>query len=341
MYQTLQKLPAQVLLDTNVLLDAAFVRDGAARKAVELLPSLGFRLNIDMLTDREAKKVLGRYALRPELRFNPADVLDEFIRASRIFTIPPALPVAETRVNRADRYLANAARQYGAWILSGDAPFAMECQQIGIAVRFPWDVVLEDAFANGQEPELRQVIRVTPMSRDSGSIFGRVMTGAWAGTGALSRHTVCHVENVGRILYDLGNNVWVFKTPMGDSVKIECPIGPSETWAVCASYRFPDSRGEGTLLLRVAKSPANSLTESREATTLPHKTGPGRASFGSSLGGRDYWNGHLRCIVISRHQVKAETWKAIVSISDAAPNPYDADALGMALLGIGGNHTWL
>ena len=57
MHNSLKGLAKHVLVDTNVLLDAAFV-NGAARKALMLLSQLGLSPIIDEMIELEANRVL-------------------------------------------------------------------------------------------------------------------------------------------------------------------------------------------------------------------------------------------------------------------------------------------
>ena len=62
---------------------------------------------------------------------------------------------------------------------------------------------------------------------------------------------------------------------------------------------------------------------------------PGNIKIGSSAENQDYWNGVISALVVSPQGMGGNTWKAIVSVPDASPNPFDSDALSKIFQQIG------
>jgi hypothetical protein len=90
MYQSLSALSTRVVIDTNILLNAAFVADSSARVSIEQLNSMGFAVFIDESIEREAHLVLKRLQIKLGLRYDPFDVYHDYIRASNILCLPAA-----------------------------------------------------------------------------------------------------------------------------------------------------------------------------------------------------------------------------------------------------------
>jgi predicted nucleic acid-binding protein len=331
MHQSLKDLPSRLVLDANVLLDATFVSDGVARRAVGLLSTLGFSPVVDEATEQEALGILSKLRRRVGLSFNPEALLTNYIGAMRILRVPPANPMLGGGVNRSDRHIAAAARQYNAWVLTGDAPLIVECERAGISARFPWDVLMEAAASRSGLPDLDQIIRVVMPTRETGLIFGRVFPGSWRGLRSVGRFTVCDVENVGRVYYDTHTEQWVFEMAFGASVGAKISLADEGPWAVCGSYQLGGTGGHGRITIRAGRFPSTIVGATQGTLKRLMSATPGRISFGSTVEGGEHLNGHLRAVVVGPQVMGKDTWKAIIAIKEGAPNPYDSDALERVL----------
>jgi predicted nucleic acid-binding protein len=331
MYHSLANLPKRVIADTNVLLDATFV-DGLARRATRLLGRLGISLILDDMTEREAESILDRLKKKLALSFEPKALLAEYLSLVQVIRVPPGSPMLATGINRADRHVVAAAREHSAWILTGDAPLVVECDKIGLPARFPWDVVMEDASQRGRQDEISKIIRVVPPTKEQGLIFARVIPGAWRGIrGAGQFFTVCEIGGLGRIGYDNSNERWVFDTAIGQKAEARCTLDSDGPWAVCASYKLPGIGKSGRIEIRAGRRPAPVPPGITSTLKQLPRSPFGDLRIGSTSSGLDYWNGHVRAIVVGPQTMSAETWKAIVYTTEGAPNPYDANALERAL----------
>lgn len=316
------------MLDTNVALDGTFVADGYARRAVARLRELGFRPVIDEAIEREAKGILAKLRARLNLCFEPATSFDRFLRAQGVTKLPAAPAGLGAGVHRSDAHVASAARHYGAWVLTSDAVLASECIKSSIAVRLPWDVVA----AGGLAVTLQGVIRVMPPAADKGLIFARVIPGNWAGRRIAAHFTVCDVENVGTLFYAGDAEEWVFASKAGPMVRVPGPLSTNEIWVLCATYTIPAKLNTGNVTLRAATVSGRSPSPGVAVPTVRFSsTGPGRLSFGHRVDGTAHWNGYLRCVVIGPQSLSGETWRAILTVPEGAPNPFDADALERVL----------
>jgi hypothetical protein len=331
MHRSLTGLPTRVVVDTNVLLNATFVADSSASYAIAHLSSLGLSPVVTESMVAEAAKVLGRLRIQLALPYDPFAIFRDYLASAKVIFLPAPELRHMKGINRADQIVVAAASEYAAWVLTGDVKFAGQCHTLGITSRFPWDVIMESAIRASVDPPKDYVLRVAAISRESGSIFARVIPGSWAASNSTATFTVCDVENVGCLYYDSSSKGWTFSSAMGVSVFMKCPVGATEEWIVCASYKVGRKGKPGSVTLRSALPLGN--TEVKDVSTagqISAKT-PGTIAFGQKASGGDCWNGHIRRIVVSSSQLGGKSWKPLVSIPDAAPDPTDSDVLEAAL----------
>jgi len=335
MHNSLKGLPSHVLIDTNVLLDAAFVTNGAARRSLALLGKLGYPPFIDKTIELETIDILEKYRKSFYRAFDVAKVLYDYMRDARILLFPRAKQISNTSVNHHDIHVVSAAVQYGAWVLTGDLALNVQLRADDIQSRLPFDVIMEAATADGADPGLDKFIRVVSPTRLSGMLFGRVIPGSWAGMNSVGNFTVCDMENVGRLFYDTQTEEWVFKMPIGVSVRVKCPLQKGEQWAVCGSYNLPGAGKPGKIFIRAGQYPSTIF--SRPKTTLKRITSlsAGLTNYGCSVYNQDHWNGHLRSVVIGPQGMKTDTWKHIIAIPEGTPNPYDSGMLSRVMKRVG------
>ena len=317
-----------------MLLNAAFISDGFARKAIHALTEMGFSACCDDTSWSVAIEKLRSKRISLGLTYDPIPIFENYARSSNIVHLPPSPIEQVAPVNPADRHLAYAARDRTAWVLTEDAHLIEQLIAAGIEVRNTWDVLY--ASLGGVDPPIDFPIRMTRLSRTTGYLFGRIQTGPWAARRQEGRFTICEVENVGHLYYDNGPGQWVIDMRNGLAVSVDCEVGVGEIWAVCVSYRLPMKGGHrGNVTLRAA-GPAGQRESVSETTlrALPLKQGPGRISSGHSVSGNDHINGYIRVIVLGRIPVSRRLWLAITSIPDGAPNPFGADVLDDALTAI-------
>lgn len=331
MHNSLTNLPARVIIDTNVLLDAVFVSNGAARKSLLLLSQLGYAPVIDEMIELEANRILEKYRIAFHPSFDFANTLSDFISFAHILRLPPAKRIRNTKVNRHDVHVVSAAVHYEAWILTGDIALNVQLQADGRQARLPFDVIMEAATANGADPELNDIFRVVSPARRSGMLFGSIITGNWAGMNSVGSFTVCEMENVGRLFYDTQSEEWVFEMPVGVSARVRCSLQKDEQWAVCGSYKLPGAGRKGMLSIRAGQYPTTIYSGSESTLKSITAILPGVTSIGHSSNGQDHWNGHLRSVVIGPQGMKSATWRQIVATPEGAPNPYDSGALSRVL----------
>jgi len=334
MFRSIDDLGKRVVIDTNVLLDAAFVVDGYARKCISALLALGFSPTIDGAIEAEAVQKLSELGKKYCRSVDVVRILIDFVVESKILLVDPAPELNDTLVNRRDVHVVSAAKHYGAWVLTSDVPLSAELQISGVQCRSPFDVVAAERMQkNGLALDL--IIHATAPSRQQGLFFGRVVTGQWAGTTKKSKHAICDVENVGRLFYDTNSEQWTFALQTGDAVALQRQLKPNELWTVCATYRLLGQEEESRISIRAARSTTDSMLQHVAVQSELSGTTVGRMTFGSSVQGAESWGGHIRCVVVGPQGMGRRRWRCLLDDPDAVPNPYDSDALSAVLRQIG------
>lgn len=331
MHNSLNGLPKRVVIDANVLMDAAFVSNGAARKSLAMLQKLGYSPVVDENIESEAIEKLGEYRAKYCLKIDLAKEFIGYISSNKVIRLPAAPQVSSSSVNKHDIHVLSAAAHYGAWVLTGDLALHLQLRLHSIQTRVPFDVIMEAAPTLTME----NIIRIVAPTRESGMLFGRVVPGYWGGSKSSGHFTVCEMANVGRLFYDNATQEWVFDMPMGESVRVKCPLQHGEHWSVCGSYNLPGAGKPGKLSIRAGKHSADTFARSKTTTKIIASSTPGPSSFGSSVRNRDSWNGHLRCVVVGPQGMSNDSWKNIVAIPNSAPNPYDSGILERVLEQVG------
>ena len=331
MFRSLERLPTRVVIDANVLLNACFIAGGSARQAIDHLKALGFNPIIDKTIEYEARTVLHRKRMALGLWFDPRSALDAFLRYAQIMSLPGA-PLQSCRsINKADRHVYSAAMHYGAWVLTADLEFAVQCQDLQMPVRLPWDVVMEGATRAGKNPPLELVARYSGLSETAGMLFARGVPGSGAGMMDGRKFTACDVEHVGRVFYDGSAKEWVFVLTIGGEARARCPVVPDETWTVCGSYELDRNSGRGKASVRAYSTRGTTGDSTIEVRGRFKASWPGKISVGHTLVGSDYWNGGIGPVVIGPRPMTGKIWRALRRLPELAPDPFSANVLEAAL----------
>lgn len=338
MHQDLSALSKFVVVDTNTLLNACFVADSLDAQALFALKRIGFILIIDNSVEQESRKILTRLKLKYALLFDPLLIFDKFLQDIQMLNLGNTPTIRVAGVNNADQHVASLCRYYAAWLLTNDFKLAAQCQGSGINVRLIWDVLMEAATRNGQDPPLNYIFRAAGLAKNQGSMFARVVLGDWAGMKGIGEFIICHVENVGYMAYDTDNESWNFYF-QDECVKIKCSVSPREEWIVCGSYKYPNLSRPGSATIRVGKvyncdSQTNTINLKKQLLS----SNPGKMSLGHSVNGEKHWNGWLKAVVVSPQSMTNDTWKAVIRIPQAAPNPNSDNVLEAALRKIDVNY---
>lgn len=328
MYQSLDALPKRLVIDTNVLLNAAFVPDCTASVAIRSVKAMGYAVILDSSVDLEARKILRRISNKRRLSYDPNKYLDSYISTQGLISVPANRTIASDSVNRADRHVYAAANNCGAWILTSDVKFAAELQKSAVKVRLPWDVVIA-ANINDGKALLRSQFRVTGLSRNEGSLFARVIPD-WASENCKERYAICEVSGVGKLYYDAGESAWVLDLFGGKSVSAKCSVKPEEGWMVCGCY----SRTGGTynVTIRADSDIGTSAHNSIQCKLDFTNDSPGSASLGHFVDISGHWNGWIKKVLIYPKAMTKKTWSALRMVPESEPDPASGNILEASLI---------
>ncbi|SDB37258.1 hypothetical protein [Bauldia litoralis] len=264
------------------------------------------------------------------LRFDPAPIFLELAAFLAALRVPPASPMlAVDAVKPHDRHVVRAAVELSACVLTMDAELAVGCQELGLAVTFPWAVVVE--LGDNAQVREAEVLRLAPLSQRRGIIFARTTPGGWAGMSNVGTFTVVDVENLGRLAFDSSTAMWVFTCSLGFTMRLPYPPAGDQTTVVSVAFNVPGAGHSGSFVLRAGRLGADDKRVVSRSTLKTLAVPFGGMRIGSSQAGTDFWNGYLRHIVTAPTGIQPKTWQAILQVEDAAPNPMSDNALDLAL----------
>jgi len=331
MFTPLNSLPSHVVVDANILLDAAFIRDGVAWRSLFVLGQLGFTPIIDANIESEARQILKDYNQRYCPNLNLLPVLIETIAAVPVLSLQRAPQIKSRTVNNNDIHVLSAAAEYDAWVLTGDLDLHLELVPHCIQTRVPYDVIMSAS----PELTMEKLIRIVAPKRESGMIFGRVSAPYWPESTSTGQFTVCEVGNVGRLYYDNGSKEWVFAMTVCEPVRVKCDMANNELWSVCGSYRLPGNGNVGEIRVMVGRHPDTTCIRSAKTEQVITANTSGECTYGNSIAGNSCWNGSLQAIVVGPQGVSKDSWKKIVAVQYGAPNPYDSGMVQRVFQSVG------
>ena len=173
---TAQNSSKCLLLDTNVVVNAAFIPNSFSDYCVRLALNAGYRLVISDAIDAEIVKTLTRAASTQELKVLALVRMRDFIRQAlsdeivvdSTISVPSQIPTTDEHVYR-------AAVQSGVAVLTGDAALWLALRETGVQSFFPLEFMrMIDGMALANT-----IFGVAPKTQ-SGSLFVRAYSGQWA-----------------------------------------------------------------------------------------------------------------------------------------------------------------
>jgi hypothetical protein len=318
----MQRELAQIILDTNVLLDAAFESGSVSCRTIQALREDGNLLLLDRgrewRTEQEAFDKLAEKIVSLNLLFDPRDTLRHFNAEQRIRLVEAAPQDTQVPgVNKRDRPVARAALHYHAALLTNDAALVCQARKLEIEAVFPW-TILPKIRPNTRDEDL---FRIGPLYPEIGCIFARVTPG-WGGATDIGCFTVFDVENLGLLQFDTHSQPWVFSSEQLGTVRLHHPEATQGQTVVCVTYSVEN--GKTHLVLRAGRQKSKGLIK---PATVPNQLK--RAPGGIKLG---RWNGYIRHFTTGPHTLDGKTWKAMIALEDGAPNPLNHNLLDKKLM---------
>ena len=325
MYNSLENLPERVVLDSNVCLNAAFVRSSIAYKVVGQLRELGF---VPFLSDQivsECETQLGFIALNMEKSVFLIKHFRYWIEQEKLLIVPVAALESDEleKINKKDRSVVKAMLENKAWLLTNDAPLFLEVKSIGGEPRFSWDVAIESELRKTDEWPLSAVIRPHPMRQQEGSIFVRFDT-LWGSDQVRGKTPyLVDIDRLISVFYDGNTGCIVARHDQGVEVSIPVMISAGDMQTILVNYSRP-----GHLQLRVTGSTEPVQADLCDTSGISFSQPVGKPFFGSDRHEKNQINGHLRSLVTHPKVISGDRWRTYLSIPNASPNPWDELSLG-------------
>jgi hypothetical protein len=318
----------RVALDTNTLLNAAFVHSGLARLTVTFLRRMGTPVYVPQITEQEAQDIAQRLGVANALGDRATRELADYITAGGFLFSPPPVGFPIPGINRIDEPIARSSRLLGAILLTDDIDLICQCRQAGIEAVQPWEVA-RSYRGDGALSDLSTIVRYLQPANDRGYAFARVAPGDWAGRRIDQSFTVVHVEGFCILAYLNASEEWSFSLDGVGSILLKASVLAEHHYVVCAQYL---AGGLQTLLsLRVAEV-AGDIQSNRQSFKGNPAISPNRVvSVGHRLNVTEHWNGIIKELTISDSTVAARTFRHIAGTEDLSPNPMDGDRLSLAL----------
>jgi predicted nucleic acid-binding protein len=316
----LYSLPNKVIVDTNVLLDAAFIYKGFSRTSISLLHDMGFKLICDKSIYGEAKKVLTDRQENLSVDYDPLIFLERLL-SKYSFRTEETLQKEDLKlINNKDQHVAKAAIEHEAFILTNDCSLYDECKRSQISIRFTWHVLNEYHYKN-DKVGIKDVIKIHKLGKNKGFIFSRIIPGDWdSSLNIESKFTIIDIENIGKLFYQSSRNKWIFQTKSGIELSFQFKFSRDEILTFLINYDLSKKRIE----FRTCKSnhPVHKKIE-----FISNANSIGNINFGRDLNGKNFLNGHLSTIVTGHKNIGKENFKLFCKYVEGLPDPWDKGML--------------
>jgi len=327
----------RVLIDTNVLLNAVFIEDGIARRAIEAVRALGHTVYCDEISHFEATRRLAQARNRLRLAYDPNAAFAALSPQIGIIFLAPGDPAIPTGIHRHDRHIARAAMGYATWVMTDDLDLQIALTEAGFEARNSFEV-LQAAFEAGaaiaRNPPLPGRVPRPQPGPAKGWFLAWVTPGGWAGGLPSGNHTVVDIPAFARLLYDTEASVWRAEMHQsGPILSVAATVQPDKPEAI--GFGFDNSRVPTRFFIG-AGSPGGERRYER-IRSLVNGVPPftlGGAALGHSLSNVDHWNGYIRRISSGNRFISKSLWTRLTSVQDLAPHP-QLDVLDAALVVVG------
>lgn len=312
-------LPKKVIVDTNILIEAAFNINGYSRNSLVLLNLMGFQLSISDKIYEEASKKLRDNRKNLKLDYNPKLFLDHLIQNFDMELFPCNSKKEFKFINKKDQIVARASVKKDGFVLTNDLKLYDECIQESIPVRFSWQVDAEYKMLTNKT-DIRY-LNIHPPAKEKGYIFARIIPSGWDSDSKLDKEfTILDIKNIGRLFYKSKENIWSFNTISGIAANIEFEFQRNEILTFLVNYDVDNE-------LLELRSSHHSHPTHEKLKSFPIRKSVGRITFGHDVNNENYLNGYLRAIVIGHKKVSKKKFRLLCEYDEALPNPWDVDML--------------
>jgi hypothetical protein len=312
----------KILLDANIVINAAFLPQSFAAKAVALAHRNGSRFFVGDGVMRETRGRLAHYAPNEAVHSLAVAQIDKFLHwaAAELVTSDDTSPVPDA-IPRSDRHVYQASVRAGAAVLTADAGLWLACRDCEVTALLPLELIRRsDGIA------LQTTIFGVPPTQAAGSIFARVYPGAWAGTVSSGKFTVAHFPGGFWLYYDAAKAAWVAEVAGLKCLVLHVPVFGSGLQTVCLSWSCDGDKPQIQLQVAGIEHP-KTFDLVGPLAFRPS----GLPTIGCTGERQHYWNGSIYYCVTNDKRVAKKSWRKYQQHSDLAPNPYDADRVVAAV----------
>lgn len=312
-----------VLLDTNVILDAAFNKDSEALVAIQLLNKMGLKIYYSTSTLAEVKHIIIKEVDKQNLKYNPLLFVNKLFQTFGIKNIECGVENDFKFINNSDKPIVSSALENDLLLITSDCRLYHECQQENIEVSLTWLVRNEWCLRNNSLSG--RLIIPFPLGSDSGFIFSRVIPDNWESSSIKSGiHTVVDFEYFGKLEYRSADNVWVFQFKNSKSLITSFDFKSTDVINFMIVYDFK----KGRALFMNSHSPNS---ESVQINNFDKSKGVGQIRIGSSNNNDNYLNGVLGNLSFGAGKISRQKFNLFVKYPELLPNPSDTDRLRLYL----------
>jgi len=325
-----------VLLDANVLLNAAFVEDCIASVALLRLHEAGYSLLVEEVTFAEANRTVHRMGGDLGIHYDPGRILASYVRHAGIVFVPPGTVTAQTLIRKHDSHIPRAASGFDCWVLTDDTELYLRLGEAGYDVRSSFEAYMALVGENGAQP---LPPRIQPLG-DSGMgyVIAWITPSGWWNCATGKKFTAFERASMAWVYFDDARHFWI----------AECNFAHCE---VTIPYKFKSDRPLAVLLTfdqtvtppKIGFGVGGPEVGSTYETAFSATTGLLVSSLfvkdefsighaGARDGGAGHQlNGYMRSFCTGNRFLSRRLWKLLCSAEGLTPHP-QLDILEPALV---------
>lgn len=306
----------RLLLDTNMVLNAAFVDGSWARRLIALAQTHRLSLFVGHQSLADARARAMRLVFEGGSRRDAGAHIDSMLRALGILAVPGSA-AAPIEIPAHDRHVAAEAAAARATLVTTDRELWLACKRAGVAAALPLEL-LRHFYGIGLA---NTVFGVHP-NRAAGSVFCSGHGGPWATAGA-GRYTLLHLVGAVWLYYDASEAAWIAEIEGSTPLVLPARVVHGQLETVALSWRSGDQ-----IQLRAA-----SAEHPTHRPLLRPLQGhfAGNARIGAHDSGQHYWNSTIYVSVMNDRPIGRDLWRELRQHQDVTPNPFDDDRLAAAV----------
>jgi rRNA-processing protein FCF1 len=318
-----------ILLDANIILNAAFLRGGQCDRALTMLHASGKAFQIEETTWSECvnrlRKIIGNDAAN-----RAVDHMTERLSHLRVLQVPPDQPIRLER--RHDAHIITSAVSRNLIVLTADNELQARLLRRGVTVITPdgpefWDHPLYGppiAWFTEQQARYVREFLILVWTRPA-DWFGQI-TGSY--------HALFSADAWGCLSFDNTSQPAIrFDGSRGAALSAHLQPQHGYPLVTAVSTRHNSSNLQATRsAIYVSCGPSNRTSKSVPAPVVPLLQVGTPMWLGSDRGQSKFWSGYISAIKIVPAWLSSNMWKLIADMPDFRPSfCTDADKLVSAV----------